>query len=92
MAIQKSMVLLDPMKHEVPVEYHSIKTVIANIEENSTTVVIASYHAKGQKDWQVNSYLKPPMTITITGIDQTISDIQNYILTLPEWSNAIIVE
>jgi hypothetical protein len=74
------------------VGYHVIKTVIVNIEDELTTAVIASYHAKGQKDWQVDSYVKPPKTVTMEGIDKTISDIENYILTLPEWEGATIEE
>jgi hypothetical protein len=90
MPINKEMVLKDAMNHEIPVEYHVIKTMIVNTEEDITRVIIASYHAKGQKEWQVDSYVKPPMTLTIEGIDKSVMDVQNYLLTLPEWEGATI--
>lgn len=92
MPINKSMVLKDPMNHDIPVNYHVLKTLVVNVHDVTTTCVIASYFAKAQKDWQEASYVKPPMTFTFDGIDKTIAEIEQEIILLPEWEGATIVE
>jgi len=91
MPINRNMVLKDPMNHDMPVEYHVINTIVVHVEENTTEVIIASYQAKGQYEWKKESFVKPPMALSVDGVDKTIDDIEAYIITLPEWKGATIV-
>ena len=92
MAINKEMTMADSMGHETVVNYHTVKTINVNVDEQKTLVIIASYNSEAQRDWQKESFVKPPMDILIDGIDKTLAEIQDYILTLPEWQGATIVE
>jgi effector-binding domain-containing protein len=90
MPIKKQISLIDYTDKVIETTYHVVLNTVES--DGNTIITIGSYPIKGFYDWRKESHIKPPIAITMEGIDKTISDIQNYILTLPEWVDAIIVE